>query len=200
MLCSRSEVERSHAPESRRHRRPATAAAHPSGQGSQGTIRARLTSTTRSLAGVLENRPTNAVPFAWENTGCSHALSHHPESLTIERPQWLDQLESMDWNVFIEGPPRDRSRPSHMVRYLARYLTGGPISDSRILSFNRDEVYFLARPKRTNKSGSDRRRGLANPIPHRGIGNRKGNRSGSRKESFGNRKRHRLGCRDVKLG
>ncbi|MCA9192679.1 MAG: transposase, partial [Planctomycetales bacterium] len=54
-----------------------------------------------------------------------------------------------------------------MVRYLARYLTGGPISDSRILSFNRDEVYFLARPKRTDKSGSDRRRGLANPIPHR---------------------------------
>ena len=33
-----------------------------------------------------------------------------------------------------------------------------------------------------------------------GIGNRKGNRSGSRKESFGNRKRHRLGCGNVKLG
>lgn len=88
---------------------------------------------------------------------------------TAKRKQWLDVLESIDWNVFIEGPPRDRSQASHMVRYLSRYLTGGPIADSRILSSSPDEVQFLARPKRSDhlrKTNRSRRR-MARQVPHR---------------------------------
>lgn len=90
---------------------------------------------------------------------------------SAERQQWLDTLEASDWNVFIEGPPRDRNQPAHMVRYLARYLTGGPIADSRLLSADQDEVHFLARPKRSDKTRSNkampRRTHMARPVPHR---------------------------------
>lgn len=69
-----------------------------------------------------------------------------------ELKAWLDEITESDWNVFIEGPPHGRSRPDHVLKYLARYLTGGPISDRRII---RDEnvgdrdgrVTFWARSK-----------------------------------------------------
>ncbi len=47
---------------------------------------------------------------------------------------WLDELTATDWNVFIEGPPNGKSRPAHVLKYLARYMTGGPISDRRLIS------------------------------------------------------------------
>lgn len=90
-----------------------------------------------------------------------------------KRQQWLDGLQAIDWNVFIEGPPRDRSQPAHMVRYLSRYLTGGPIADSRLLSADQEEVHFLARPKgggKAEKSKSltrTRRTRMAQPVPRR---------------------------------
>ena len=41
--------------------------------------------------------------------------------------------------------PHPSHRPQHVVRYLTRYLTGGPISDHRILAADEREVTFLAR-------------------------------------------------------
>ena len=38
-----------------------------------------------------------------------------------------------------------------MLKYLARYMTGGPISDRRLLEVREDQVHFLARAK--DKSG-----------------------------------------------
>lgn len=90
-----------------------------------------------------------------------------------KRQQWLDALQAIDWNVFIEGPPQDRSQPAHMVRYLSRYLTGGPIADSRLLSADQEEVHFLARPKRGEKLAKSkpltrtRRNRMAQPVPRR---------------------------------
>ena len=64
-----------------------------------------------------------------------------------ELEAWLDEVTESDWNVFIEGPPHGKSRPEHVLKYLARYMTGGPISDRRIISDENDRVTFWARSK-----------------------------------------------------
>jgi hypothetical protein len=61
----------------------------------------------------------------------------------------LAQLGGVDWVSYIEPPRRDVSRAEHLVRYLTRYMTGGPISDSRIIEANEDIVTFLAREGET---------------------------------------------------
>ena len=72
---------------------------------------------------------------------------------SAKREAWLTMLEAIDWNVFIEGPPHGRSRPEHMVKYLARYISGGPIADRRLISNLDGNVTFWARSKdKTNKS------------------------------------------------
>jgi len=60
---------------------------------------------------------------------------------------WLDELTATDWNVFIEGPPHGKSRPEQVLKYLARYMTGGPISDRRLISDEEGVVTFWARGK-----------------------------------------------------
>jgi hypothetical protein len=63
------------------------------------------------------------------------------------RRDWLKALRKFDWNVFIAGPPKGQSDPEQVMKYLARYLTGGPISDRRIVRQDRDQVTLLARSK-----------------------------------------------------
>lgn len=58
---------------------------------------------------------------------------------------FIDELRSNQWVSYIEPPPGDDCRGEHVVKYLARYLTGGPISDARIVSANDQQVTFLAR-------------------------------------------------------
>jgi len=41
--------------------------------------------------------------------------------------------------------PSETSSPEHVLKYLARYLTGGPISDKRLLEESNGKVAFLAR-------------------------------------------------------
>jgi hypothetical protein len=74
--------------------------------------------------------------------------------------QWLDRTAEQAWNVFIEPPP-ENSQPQHMVRYLARYLTGGPISDGRLISHEKNEVTFWARSK--NKQAGNKPRAFTLP-------------------------------------
>lgn len=64
---------------------------------------------------------------------------------------WIDELNETDWNVFIEGPPNGRSKPTHVLKYLARYMTGGPISDQRLISDEDGRVRFWARSKDKSK-------------------------------------------------
>lgn len=52
-----------------------------------------------------------------------------------------------DWNVFIEGPPHGKSQPAEVLKYLARYMTGGPISDRRLISDEDGVIQFWARSK-----------------------------------------------------
>jgi len=83
-----------------------------------------------------------------------------------KRDQWLSNLEQSDWNVFVEGPPKGKSDPANVVKYLASYLTGGPISDRRIIRADEDEVWFRARPKKKRSSDSGRR-GMNRAQPYR---------------------------------
>jgi hypothetical protein len=78
-----------------------------------------------------------------------------------ELQAWLDTITASDWNVFIEGPPHGRSRPEHVLKYLARYLTGGPISDRRILRDEEGRVTFWARSKEKTKAKRNRSRSFS---------------------------------------
>ena len=64
---------------------------------------------------------------------------------------WLKPLESITWVAYIEPPPYEHCPPEQMAKYLARYLTGGPISDRRLVSHENGFVTFLARVG--NKTG-----------------------------------------------
>jgi hypothetical protein len=76
---------------------------------------------------------------------------------------WLNELTATDWNVFIEGPPHGQSRPTDVLKYLARYMTGGPISDGRLISDEDGVVRFWARSK-------DKRKGNpSEPFPLKGT-------------------------------
>ncbi len=71
-----------------------------------------------------------------------------------ELEAWLIEVTQLDWNVFIEGPPHGKSQPVQVLKYLARYLTGGPISDRRIIRDENGRVTFWARSK--NKAAGNR--------------------------------------------
>ena len=60
----------------------------------------------------------------------------------------IGELRLQDWVAFIEGPPKPDSPPSQMLKYLTRYMTGGPISNSRILGERDGRIYFKARSKK----------------------------------------------------
>ena len=73
--------------------------------------------------------------------------------------EWVDRLGPV-WNVFIEAPP-EHSRPQHVIKYLARYLTGGPIAARRLISHEKGQVTFWARSK--NKKTGNKPRGFTLP-------------------------------------
>ena len=58
---------------------------------------------------------------------------------------FVNGLASKTWVAYIQPPPTAESKAHHVVNYLTRYLTGGPISDHRIVSASRQSVTFLAR-------------------------------------------------------
>lgn len=70
----------------------------------------------------------------------------------------LDQVSVSDWVVYIQPPPKDISNPADVVKYLARYMTGGPISDRRLIEVKGERVHFLARSR--DKSGRQVRESL----------------------------------------
>jgi len=72
----------------------------------------------------------------------------------------LLKLESTEWVSYIQPPPTQADgqpcSAEHVLKYLARYLTGGPISEGRIIAADQDEVTFWAREGKT--PGGDNQR------------------------------------------
>ena len=58
---------------------------------------------------------------------------------------FCDGLSELEWVSFIQPPPTKSCSAEQVVRYLTRYLTGGPISDSRIVAADDEHVTFMAR-------------------------------------------------------
>ena len=71
------------------------------------------------------------------------------EFATLKEPaQWqqlIEELQSCDWVTHLQPPPTTDCSADNVLKYLARYLSGGPISDSRIESTSEQEVTILAR-------------------------------------------------------
>ena len=49
--------------------------------------------------------------------------------------------------MFVQPPPTNSTDPIVILKYLARYVSGGPISNSRLVSWENGQVTFLARSK-----------------------------------------------------
>ena len=71
------------------------------------------------------------------------SMLQDPKQLT----SWCKELCKTDWNVFVQGPPKGTSDPKEALMYLTRYMTGGPISDRRLVSQKNGKVTFMARSK-----------------------------------------------------
>lgn len=69
----------------------------------------------------------------------------------VEVDKILSEVAARDWVVYIQPPPQASSDPADIVKYLARYMTGGPISDHRLIEVKDGRVYFWARSE--DKSG-----------------------------------------------
>ena len=45
----------------------------------------------------------------------------------------INELSKIDWVIFIQGPPRRDCGGELVLKYLTRYMTGGSISNKRII-------------------------------------------------------------------
>ncbi|MCA9180220.1 MAG: transposase, partial [Planctomycetales bacterium] len=66
----------------------------------------------------------------------------------------IETLKGTEWVSHIEPPYGESSDPQHVVRYLTRYLTGGPMGSSRLISADEQSVTFWAREG--SKAGGER--------------------------------------------
>jgi len=76
-------------------------------------------------------------------------------SRLLDEGQWksfLEPLRSQDWAVYLQPPPSTNASAENLLKYLARYVTGGPISDGRLISHEGGQVTFWARDK--SKTGN----------------------------------------------
>jgi hypothetical protein len=80
-----------------------------------------------------------------------------PDGWTVKRVERLcDRARAERWNLDV----RERyENPTHVLNYLGRYLSGGPINESRLLSVSEDEVVFSYKDYRdTNPFGVPQRK------------------------------------------
>ena len=58
---------------------------------------------------------------------------------------WLSSISPPGFRVLVQPPPTEHSTPEHVLKYLARYISGGPISNHRLVSDVDGMVTFMAR-------------------------------------------------------
>jgi hypothetical protein len=64
--------------------------------------------------------------------------------------RWLTPLYEQDWVVYVQPPPQSAG-PEAVLKYLARYVAGAAISDSRLLSHAAGRVTFRAKNYRQGR-------------------------------------------------
>ena len=78
--------------------------------------------------------------------------SHLQDAAAFE--DWLQPFENVKWGTYIQSPPTPDTTPDQVLKYLARYMTGGPISDRRLVAHENGHVTFRARTGK-QPGGSD---------------------------------------------
>ena len=63
----------------------------------------------------------------------------------------IQELSVIDWVAFIQGPPKQDCGGELVLKYLTRYMTGGPISSKRIIKEKDGRIFYWVRNK--DKSG-----------------------------------------------
>jgi hypothetical protein len=63
----------------------------------------------------------------------------------------IKELSAIDWALFIQRPPKKDCGGELVLKYLTRYMTGGPISSKRIIEERDGRIFFWVRNK--DKSG-----------------------------------------------
>ena len=63
----------------------------------------------------------------------------------------IQELSEIDWVIFIQGPPKQDCGGELVLKYLTRYMTGGPISSQRIIEEKDGRISYWVRSK--DKSG-----------------------------------------------
>ncbi len=58
--------------------------------------------------------------------------------------EWLASLAPRGYRVFVQHPPTHSTDPQIVLKYLARYVSGGPISNRRLVSWENGQVTFMA--------------------------------------------------------
>ncbi len=87
---------------------------------------------------------------------------HSPESFKAH----LQTIAPSGFNVRVQPPPAECDRPEAVLKYVARYITGGPISDSRLVGWRDGQVTFKARSLK--RPGSSERREME-PVTIGGV-------------------------------
>jgi hypothetical protein len=96
----------------------------------------RLAFRTAFLAGLRRLHTTGELKLDGEYSCLRNAATFD---------DWLAPLESATWVVYIQPPPTPDTTPDQVLKYLARYMTGGPISDRRLVCHEDGHVTFRAR-------------------------------------------------------
>ena len=76
--------------------------------------------------------------------------------------KWLTPLYQTNWEVYCQPPPKGCTDPDAMLKYLARYVVGGAISDRRLISHTDGVVTFWARQGKGKKRHTK-------PLPMPGV-------------------------------
>jgi hypothetical protein len=64
---------------------------------------------------------------------------------------WLQPLYQKDWVVYVQPPVSPRQGPDAVLKYLARYVAGAAISDTRLISHTRGQVTFRVKNYRQGR-------------------------------------------------
>jgi len=88
------------------------------------------------LAGLTQLHHTGQLRLGGEWSDLQDSAAFHA---------WLNTFSDGAWVVYIEPPPTEDTPPEQVLKYLARYLTGGPISDRRIIDHQEGQVTFWVR-------------------------------------------------------
>ena len=67
--------------------------------------------------------------------------------------KWLSSISPPGFRVLVQAPPTENSTPGHVLKYLARYICGGPIANSRLVSDENGMVTFMARSEKKPPPG-----------------------------------------------